>query len=69
MTERTHEQKLAILRDFGDLQAECAQKTRFYRAKDKPELWMRFERASLQAMNARLSIQAALMAERESNVG
>ena len=38
---KTHEEKLALLRELGDLQAEMAEKTRHYKAKDQPELWMR----------------------------
>lgn len=65
---RSHEDKLAVLRELGDLQSEMAEKTRHYRAADRPDLYMRFERASYAAVNARMFIQAALMAEREAVV-
>lgn len=64
---KTHEEKLAVLRDLGELQGEMAQKAAVYRTQDKPELYMRFERASYAAVNARLFMQAALMAEREAS--
>lgn len=60
----TFEEKLEQLRRLGDLQGEMAEKARRYR--DQPELGLRFERASLAAVNARTSMQAALMAEREA---
>lgn len=60
----TYEEKLERLRELGDLQGEMAEKARRYR--DQPELGLRFERASLAAVNARTFMQAALMAERET---
>ena len=56
--------KLERLRELGDLQGEMARKARHYR--DTPELGLRFERASLAAVNARMFMQSALMAEREA---
>lgn len=64
----TYVEKLDVLRSLGELQAEMADKVRYYKAKDQPDLWMRFERASYAAVNARTFIQAALMAEREAAV-
>lgn len=64
----THTEKLEVLRSLGELQAEMADKVRYYKAKDRPDLWMRFERASYAAVNARTFVQAALMAEREAIV-
>lgn len=64
----THDEKLARLRDLGEMQAEMAAKAKAYAARDQPELAMRFERASLAAVNARTFMHAALMAERESAV-
>lgn len=60
----TYEEKLERLRELGDLQGEMAEKARRYR--DQPELGLRFERASLAAVNARTFMQAALMVEREA---
>jgi hypothetical protein len=62
----TYEAKLERLRELGDLQGEMAQKAQRYRTQDKPELALRFERASLAAVTARTFMQAALMAEREA---
>lgn len=62
----TYEEKLDRLRDLGDMQSEMATKATRYRAADKPDLALRFERASLAAVNARTFMHAALMAEREA---
>lgn len=62
----TYEAKLERLRELGDLQAEMAEKSRRYRLRDIPALALRFERASMAAVNARMFMQAALMAEREA---
>jgi hypothetical protein len=62
----TYQEKLDRLRDLGDMQGEMAEKARRYRIQDKPELALRFERASLAAVNARTFMHAALMAEREA---
>ena len=61
----TYQAKLEKLRDLGDLQGEMARKAKRYR--DEPELGLRFERASMAAVNARMFMQSALMAEREAN--
>lgn len=58
------QRKLGTLRELGDLQGEMAGKARRYRA--RPELGLRFERASMAAVNARMFMQSALMAEREA---
>lgn len=62
----THAEKMELLRSFGDLQGEMADKARHYAANDQPDLALRFERASYAAVNARTFMQAALMAEREA---
>lgn len=64
----TYEDKMERLRELGDLQGEMAAKASNYAARDRPELAGRFERASYAAMNARVLMQAALMAEREAGV-
>ena len=56
--------KLERLRELGDLQGEMARKARRYR--ERPELGLRFERASMAAVSARMFMQSALMAEREA---
>ena len=61
-----HEQKLALLRDFSDLQGECSQKAALYNAQGKVDLSRRFHRASLAGVNARMLIHPPLMAEREA---
>jgi hypothetical protein len=61
----TYQDKLAVLRAFSDLQAEMAAKAKHYAAADTLELAMRFSRASYAAVNARMFMHAALMAERE----
>lgn len=66
MSAATHAEKLAKLREFGDLQGECAAKAKHYAANDRPDLANRFQRASYAAVNARLFMHAALMAEREA---
>lgn len=66
IVEPTHEAKMTVLREFGELQGECARKAASYAAQDRPDLAKRFERASYAAVNARMFIQAALMAEREA---
>lgn len=63
---KTYEQKLAILRDVGDLQGEMAAKAKHYSAADNEALALRFSRASYAAVNARTFMHAALMAEREA---
>jgi hypothetical protein len=60
-----HAARLATLRDLGALQGVMAVKARFYKERE-PELAARFARASYAAINARMLIQAALMAERET---
>lgn len=65
MTETDYQARLARLRDLADLQGECAKKASVYRMRDRPELAARFDRASLAAVNARMLIHAAIMAERE----
>lgn len=62
----TYEEKMERLRELGDLQDEMANKARHFGATDNPELALRFARASYAAVNARMFIQAALMAEREA---
>ena len=66
MAQLTYQEKLEVLRDFADLQGECAAKAKHYAASDTLELAMRFSRASYAAVNARMFMQAALMAEREA---
>lgn len=66
MTVLTYAEKMERLRQLGDLQAEMAGKAAHYRTRDISELANRFERASYAAVNARVLMQAALMAERES---
>jgi len=63
----TYADKLAKLRDLGDLQGEMAAKAKNYAAQDNQELALRFERASYAAVNARTFMHAALMAEREAH--
>jgi hypothetical protein len=58
--------KMARLRDLGELQGEMAAKAKNYAAQDDQELALRFERASYAAVNARTFMHAALMAEREA---
>jgi hypothetical protein len=64
----TFQEKLERLRQLGDLQGEMAAKAAHYAARDVPDLALRFQRASYAAVNARLFIQSALMAEREAGV-
>lgn len=58
--------KMAKLRDLGELQGEMSAKAKSYAAQDNQELALRFERASYAAVNARTFMHAALMAEREA---
>lgn len=55
------------LEALGGLQGVMATKARFYK-ESNPELAARFVRASFAAVNARMLMQAALMAERESAI-
>lgn len=64
----TYAEKMERLRELGDLQGEMAAKAAYYAARAVPDLAMRFERASYAAMSARVLMQAALMAERETSV-
>lgn len=64
----THDEKMERLRALGEMQAEMSAKASFYAARDQPELSMRFERASLAAVNARTFMHAAIMAEREAGI-
>lgn len=66
MSRLTYEEKMERLRQLGDLQGEMANKARRYATQDRPDLSLRFERASYAAVNARTLMQAALMAEREA---
>lgn len=66
LTETDYRSRLDKLREFSDLQGECARKAQIFRMQDRPELAARFDRASLAAVNARMLIHAALMAEREA---
>lgn len=62
----TYADKMEILRSLGDLQEECAIKAKAFQRREDQSLALRFERASLQAVGARMAIHAALMAEREA---
>jgi hypothetical protein len=55
-----------MLRELGDVQADCAARAKRYVAEGKPDLAKRFQRAALYGSNARTFIQAAYMAAHEA---
>lgn len=59
------QERMRKLRELGEFQGVMAVKARFYRDR-APDLGARFARASFAALNARVLMQAAIMAERET---